>query len=152
MLSIGMVDETPFAGGAENTILYYLIGYMGMSQAAKDVVKGTFLERHGNELKNLLPDTEQLIKEMAMPEEIKGKKISCEISEDNFISGFRKWKESTSTSPSGWHLGHYKAIVYNPDLKKQEPEKQHLCGKTYQCTSSLWVCTKTMVHVNYDYD
>jgi hypothetical protein len=73
---------------------------------------------------------------MAMPEEIKGKKISCEISEDNFISGFRKWKESTSTSSSGWHLGHYKAIVYNPDLKKQEPEKQHLCGKTYQCTSS----------------
>jgi hypothetical protein len=37
-------DETPFAGGAENTILYDLIGYTGMSQAAKDVVEGTFLE------------------------------------------------------------------------------------------------------------
>jgi hypothetical protein len=88
-------------------------------QAAKDVVEGTFLEKHGNELKNLLPETEQLIKEMAMPEEIKvlGEKINCEISEDNFISGFRK---------SGWHLGHYKAIVYDPDLKKQEPEKQPL--------------------------
>jgi hypothetical protein len=112
-------DKTPFAGGAKNTILYDLIGYTGMSQAAKHVVEGTFLEKHGDKLKNLLPETEQLIKEMAMPEEIKvlGEKINCEISEDNFISGFRK---------SGWHLGHYKAIVYNPDLKKQEPEKQHL--------------------------
>jgi hypothetical protein len=65
---------------------------------------------------------------MVMPEEIKvlGEKINCEISEDDFILGFRKWKESTSTSPSGWHLGHYKAIVYDPDLKKQEPKKQHL--------------------------
>ena len=121
-------DRTPFAGSAENTILYDLIGYTGMSQAAKDVVEGTFLEKHGDELKNLLPETEQLIKEMAMPEEIKvlGKKINCKILEDDFISGFRKWKESTSTSPSGWHLGHYQAIVYDPDLKKQESEKQHL--------------------------
>jgi hypothetical protein len=119
-------DETPFAGSAKNTILYNLIGYTGMSQAAKDVVEGTFMEKHGDELKNLLLGTEQLIKEMAMPEEIKvlGEKINCEILEDDFILGFRKWKESTSTSPSGWHLGH--SIVYNPDLKKQEPEKQHL--------------------------
>jgi hypothetical protein len=99
-----------------------------MSQAAKDVVEGTFLEKHGNELKNILPETVQLIKEMSMPEEIKvlSEKIDCEISEDDFISGFKKWKESTSTSPSGWHLGHYKAIVYDPDLKNQDPEKQHL--------------------------
>jgi hypothetical protein len=68
-----------------------------------------------------------------MPEEIKvlSEKIDCEISEEDFISGFKKWKESTSTSPSGQHLGHYKAIVYDPDLKKKEPEKQPLReGKT----------------------
>jgi hypothetical protein len=40
-----------------------------------------------------------------MSEEIKvlGKKIDCEISEEVFISGFKKWKESTLTSPSGRH-------------------------------------------------
>jgi hypothetical protein len=99
-----------------------------MSQATKDVVEGTFLEKHGNKLKNILPETGQLIKEMSMPEEIKvlSEKIDCEISEEDFILGFKKWKESTSTSPSGWHLGHYKAIVYDLDLKKQESEKQHL--------------------------
>jgi hypothetical protein len=36
-------DDTPFSGGTENTVLYDLIGYMGMSQAAKDVVDGTFM-------------------------------------------------------------------------------------------------------------
>jgi hypothetical protein len=43
-------DETPFAKGAENTVLYDLIGYTGMSQAAKKVVDGTFLEKYGDEL------------------------------------------------------------------------------------------------------
>jgi hypothetical protein len=84
-------DETPFAGGAENTILYNLIGYTGMSQAAKDVVKGTFLEKHGNELKNLLPETEQLIKEMAMPEEIKSSAKRSTV----------KYRKTTSSRASG---------------------------------------------------
>jgi hypothetical protein len=99
-----------------------------MSQAAMDVVEGTFLEKYGNELKDILPESKQLIKELLMPEEIKvlGKKIDCEITEEDFISAFKAWKESTSTSPSGRHLGHYKAIIYDPDLKKQDPETQHI--------------------------
>jgi hypothetical protein len=79
-----------------------------MSQADKDVVEGSFLEKHGDELKDILPETEQLIKELSMPEEIKviGKQIDYEITEETFfISGFKKWKESTLTSPSGCHLG-----------------------------------------------
>jgi hypothetical protein len=99
-----------------------------MSKAARDMVDGTFLEKYGDDLGNILPETEQVIKELAMPEEIKvlGKKIDCEISEEDFLLGIKGWKESTSTSPSGRHLGHYKAIVTDPDLKKQDPEKSHL--------------------------
>jgi hypothetical protein len=63
-------DETPFAGGAENTVLYDLIGYTGMSQAAKDVVDGTFLAKYGDKLGNILPKMEQVIHELSMPEEI----------------------------------------------------------------------------------
>jgi hypothetical protein len=71
-------DETPFAGGAENTVLYDLLGYTGMSQAAKDAVDGTFLVKYGDKLGNILPKTEQVIYKLSMPEEIKvlGKKIS----------------------------------------------------------------------------
>jgi hypothetical protein len=63
-----------------------------------------------------------------MPEEIKvlGKKIHSEISDDDFIDGFKKWKESTSTSPLGRHLGHYKVIITDLDLQWQMPEKSHL--------------------------
>jgi hypothetical protein len=106
-------DETPFAGGAENSVPYDLLGYTGMSKAAREVVDGSFLDKYGDELGHILPETEQVIKELAMPEEIRvlGKKIECEISEEDFISGIKCWKESTSTSPSGRHLGHYKAIV-----------------------------------------
>jgi hypothetical protein len=132
-------DETPFAKGAENMVLYDLIGYTGMSQAAKEVVDGTFLEKYGDELGSILPETEQVICELSMPEEIKvlGKKIETEILEEDFISGFKGWKESTSTSPSGRHLGHYKAIVNDPDLKKQDPEKSHLRERETNFVSSL---------------
>ena len=37
--------------------------------------------------------------------------IPTDISEDDVRFGFRKWKETSSTSPSGRHLGHYKAII-----------------------------------------
>ena len=61
-----------------------------------------------------------------MPEEIKvlGKKISYEVTEVDFISGFKGWKECTSTSPLGRHLGHYKAMINSPDWKK----KPELCN------------------------
>jgi hypothetical protein len=37
--------------------------------------------------------------------------ISTEISKEDVLKGFGRWQESTSTSPSGHHLGHYKAII-----------------------------------------
>jgi hypothetical protein len=54
-------------------------------------------------LGDILPEMEQVIQELSMPEKIKvlGKKIETEISEEDFMSGFKGWKESTSTSPSG---------------------------------------------------
>jgi hypothetical protein len=130
---------TLFAGGAKNMILYDLIGYTGMSKAAKEVINGTFLEKCGDNLGDILPETEQVIRELSMPEEIKvlEKNIETEISEVDFISGFKGWKESTSTSPLGQHLGHYKAIVNNPDLKKQDPEKSHLREQKTNFVSAL---------------
>ncbi len=96
-------DVTPFAGGAKNMILYDLIGYTGMSEASKEVVNGTFLEKYGDNLGDILPKMEQVIPKLSMSEEIKvlGKKIETEILEADFISGFKGWKECMSTSPLG---------------------------------------------------
>ncbi|KAI2511189.1 hypothetical protein MHU86_3154 [Fragilaria crotonensis] len=42
--------------------------------------------------------------------------ISASLSEDDIKKGFKSWKESTTTSPSGRHLGHYKALIQDPLL------------------------------------
>ena len=42
--------------------------------------------------------------------------ISLRIMPWNFHRIFSKWKESTTSSPSGRHIGHYRAILGNKDL------------------------------------
>ena len=37
------------------------------------------------------------------------------ITEEEFIAKFKTWREGTTTSPSGLHLGHYKALVLRHD-------------------------------------
>jgi hypothetical protein len=89
--------------------------------AAADIINGSFLNKH--ELPDLLPATRQMIMELAMPDQIKCLKgpISADmITEADFIFGFKKWKERTSTSPSGQHLGHYKAIIHDAADKTVE--------------------------------
>ncbi|KAI2494432.1 hypothetical protein MHU86_20115 [Fragilaria crotonensis] len=44
--------------------------------------------------------------------------IPTGISSDDVIRGFKGWKEQTSTSPSGRHLGHYRALIQDPILLK----------------------------------
>ena len=43
--------------------------------------------------------------------------ISTHVSEDDVQQGFQKWKERTTTSPSGRHLGHYRSLVQDPILR-----------------------------------
>lgn len=95
--------ETPFGHG----ILGDLVGYSGLSKAAKDIVNGEFLTKYPDVTEAMLPETQQLVTEMAMPEVIKAlkKPIPKEIERSDFVHGFKKWKEKTSTSPLGRHLG-----------------------------------------------
>ena len=44
--------------------------------------------------------------------------IPTSISDEDILYGFKGWKESTSTSPSGRHLGHYKSLIQHPILLK----------------------------------
>jgi hypothetical protein len=37
--------------------------------------------------------------------------MDCQLPFEDMVAGFRKWKEATSTSPSGKHLGVYKSLV-----------------------------------------
>jgi hypothetical protein len=44
--------------------------------------------------------------------------INIELSSEDISYGFKTWAESTATSPSGRHLGHYKALIQDPSLLK----------------------------------
>jgi hypothetical protein len=36
--------------------------------------------------------------------------------EEDVTRGFSRWREATATSPSGWHLGHYHAIIQDDTI------------------------------------
>ena len=42
--------------------------------------------------------------------------IKLDISNGDILKGFKSWRETTTTSPSGRHLGHYKALITDPEL------------------------------------
>ena len=45
------------------------------------------------------------------------------VADDEWIGKIKSWKESTSTSPSGLHLGHHKCLII-PFDKDEKPEEQ----------------------------
>ena len=52
-----------------------------------------------------------------LPESVKDQPpISTNVSEADVSRGFKTWREATTTSPSGRHLGHYKALLSDPML------------------------------------
>jgi hypothetical protein len=111
-----------------------------MSKGAREVVEVLSLKSMETSLLGcLLPETEQVIHELTIPEAISilGEQIDCETLQEDFLSGFKGWKESTSMSPSGRHLGHYKTIVTDPNFKKQDPEQAHLCKTKTNFVSAL---------------
>jgi hypothetical protein len=51
------------------------------------------------------------------PQSVKeSQSISTSVEEEDVKRGFGKWREATSTSPSGRHLGHYRAIIQDDIL------------------------------------
>jgi hypothetical protein len=118
--------ETPFGGEVGEGILADLVGYSGLTKAAKAIVDGNFLDQYGASME-MLPETTHLIMELVMPDEIQQLgKINHEVSTEDFHHGFLHWKESTSTSPSGRHLSHYKAIINDPKRKKESRNENYM--------------------------
>jgi hypothetical protein len=54
--------------------------------------------------------------------------IDDDLSLAEFIKGFKKWSEETSTSPSGRHLGHYKCLLI-PDGRPKPDDNSPTIGE-----------------------
>jgi hypothetical protein len=55
------------------------------------------------------------------------KELKIEITTEKMMSKYRRWKERTSTSPSGRHLGHFHAL-FRPLKAKNEEDRERLEG------------------------
>jgi hypothetical protein len=55
------------------------------------------------------------------------KEIKIEITTEKMMEKYRRWKECTSTSPSGQHLGHFHAL-FRPLKAKNDKDRERLEG------------------------
>lgn len=62
-------------------------------------------------------DLKELLVSFTIPDMVRSLgEIPTEISADDVIYGFKNWQETTSTSPYGRHLGHYRSLIQEPTL------------------------------------
>jgi len=103
---------TPFGHGH----LAALIGKSGLTDAGTQILQGTLFEVFDEDL---FPELATFLVELATPEEIKAlPPISHKITIEEWNKGFWQWRETTSTSPSGCHLGIYKALLSNKAISE----------------------------------
>ena len=102
----------------ETKILDQNITHFGQASDTPAAMEGSIyqipLDTPPNQFHTLLPpDTTQGLKAHFLRLS-STPNIDTRITPAQFISGIRKWKEKTSTSPSGRHLGHYHSIILPP--------------------------------------
>jgi hypothetical protein len=99
--------NTPFGSGPVVDIL----GRRGDTTASDDLLRGTIPEELP---KDIMPETLRVLQTLAsqVPQSEGGTTISA----DDFRSTYKVAQENTSSSPSGRHIGHYKAAIDDPTL------------------------------------
>ena len=97
----GQAHDTPF------TIppLSDHLGFSGDGDGAVQILNGTYNSSQLDE------SVQHLIRHLKYTHEIEADTCRPTISDKDFCGKLRVWRESTSTSPSGLHLGHYKALI-----------------------------------------
>lgn len=100
-LHFGQAQGSPFT-----TIpLVEDLGYQGTGAASNDILQGMY------DTTGLDDNVALLIQHLKQSEEMAALDSRSTISEEEYVGKIRVWRESTSTSPSGMHLGHYKASI-----------------------------------------
>ena len=88
-----------------------LLGYDGVSTAIEEILNGNI--EHIN-LTTFNPGTTQIFERLSTKRKLND--VNDDITYEEWCNGIRKWSEKTTTSPSGRHLGHYKALLKDDSL------------------------------------
>ena len=107
--SFRAASASPFGHGA----LYDTITFSGLSIQADQILSGQSPPDWSKDDHAM----REFLASFTLPQCVSDKPaIPCDITQDDVLRGFQSWKESTSTSPSGRHLGLYKAAIQHPVL------------------------------------
>jgi hypothetical protein len=96
----GQVEGTPFTTGDVHDIL----GWDSLTEEGAAILAGTF------DVDNLATDDASKAILRTLGEQNTIPEIPTTITAEGLIEAIKKWKARTSTSPSGRHLGHLKAM------------------------------------------
>jgi hypothetical protein len=96
--------HTPFGSG----YLADQIGLSASSPAAENLLQGSF---NPDVTQIILPETLEILDELGKPLSLQERATQATISIEKFRQTYKIVKESTSSSPSGRHVGHYKAAT-----------------------------------------
>jgi hypothetical protein len=102
-------SESPCGHG----IIYDAITFSSLSPEADELLKGSIPPgwHHSD------PLIQEFLASFTIPDNATDREdIPTEITTEQITKGFQSWKEMTTTSPSGRHLGHYKAIIQDTVL------------------------------------
>jgi hypothetical protein len=111
-------DGTPFTKEA----MKHKFNWSASTNEAELVLKGEYNDEELSDITRLFLDNMTRITEAEEAPKF--------LTRKEFTGKFKVWRESTSTSPSGRHLGHYKALVAIIDRSLDEEDR--LQYKSYQ--------------------
>jgi hypothetical protein len=93
------------------------LGFCGDAPGTKAILEGRMdATRHSKHV--------QLLKHLTQIDEIAQHPNYPTISEADFVGKLKVWKESTMTSPSGLHLGHYKALIAQHQFSNDDSDTE----------------------------
>lgn len=101
--------NTPFSSG----YLGECIGRSAVTEAAEAILNGTFCPEAPEDL---LPETIDILNALGSPLPVQQTSTTSSISLEEFRNTYKIVKETTSSSPSGRHVGHHKAATKDPIL------------------------------------
>jgi hypothetical protein len=102
---------TPFGSGQ----LFELLGTSGLTATGTDILEGKWIASHP-EIET--PELKAFIANLATPAPLRNvPSLSTEISINDYKHAINHWNERTNTSPSGRHLGFYKAAQALPTVQ-----------------------------------
>ena len=99
-------SDTPFGNGA----LFDMLGFSGLTDEINAIIKGDCVAHLGGV--PMSRKIETFLEECRRPDSVSS--VDPVISVTAFVNTIQDWKETTSTSPSGRHLGHYRTAILDP--------------------------------------